>query len=176
MRARLPEMPTKEGLMTGRSQTCRIIGSAVAGLALLVATTGLAQAQESGRWGHGGGGGGPLLGVPLRALNLTPDQQTQVHSIFSAAWATARPLMQQLQQAPPAVGDALAAPPSADVSAQLATINGLRGQLLQNRVQTTAQILALLRPDQLSQAAQIRTQMGQLRGQMRQLMGAPTQP
>src|SRR5215470_12539446 len=99
MRARLPEMPTKEGLMTGRSETRRIIGSAAAGLALIVATTGLGQAQESGRWGHGRGGGGPLLGVPLKALNLTPDQQTQVHSIFSASWATVRPLMQQLQQA-----------------------------------------------------------------------------
>ena len=175
MRARLPDMPTKEGLMTGRSHTPRIIWSVMVGLTLLAVTAGSGQAQERGGWGRGGGGR-PLLGVPLKALNLTPDQQTQVRSIFSASWATARPLMQQLRQAQQALGDAMLASPSADVSAQLATINGLRGQLLQNRVQTTAQILALLHPDQLSQAAQIRTQMGQLRGQMRQLMGAPTQP
>jgi Spy/CpxP family protein refolding chaperone len=162
--------------MIGRRQTSRIIWGAVAGLALLAATTGQGEAREHGRWGHGGWGGGPLLGVPLKALNLTPEQQTQAHSIFSASFATARPLMQQLRQAQQALGDTLLASPTADVSAQIATINGLRGQLLQNRAQTTAQVLAMLDPDQLSKAAQIRTQMGQLRGQMHQLMGAPTQP
>jgi len=75
------------------------------------------------------------------------------------------------------LGDALLASPTADVSAQIATINGLRGQLLQNRAQTTAQVLAMLNPDQLSKAAQIRTQKAQLREQMRQLdMGGSAQP
>jgi Heavy-metal resistance len=170
-----PEQSIKEGFMTGRRRASRIIWSAVAGLALLVATAGLGEAQDWGH-GHGGWGGGPLLGVPLKSLNLSPDQQTQVRSIFSASFATARPLRQQLRQAEQTLGDTLLASPSADVSAQIATINGLRGQLLQNRAQTTAQVLAMLNPDQLSQAAQIRSQMGQLRGQMRQLMGPPTQP
>jgi hypothetical protein len=161
--------------MLGR-QASRIIWGTVAGLALAAATAGLGQAQERGRWGRGGGGDGPLLGVPLRALNLTPDQQTQVRSIFSNSWATARPLIQQLRDAEKALGDSLLASPTADVSAQVTTINGLRAQLLQNRTQTTSQVLAMLSPDQLSKAAQIRTQKEQLRGQMRQLMGAPTQP
>jgi Spy/CpxP family protein refolding chaperone len=161
--------------MLGRRQASRIIWGAVAGLALLAATTGAGEAQErGGRWGRGEGG--PLLGVPLRSLNLTPDQQTQARTIFSTSFATARPLMHQLRDAEKALADALLAAPAGDVSAQIATINGLRGQLLQNRAQTTAQILAMLQPDQLSKAAQIRTQMGQLRGQMRQLMGAPAQP
>ena len=161
--------------MFGRRQTSRIIWGTVAGLALLVVATGTGQAQERGHWGRGEGG--PLLGVPLKALNLTPDQQTQAHTIFSNSFATARPLMRQLRDAQKALGDALLASPTGDVSAQLATINGLRGQLLQNRAQTTAQILAMLNPDQLTKAAQIRTQMGQLRGQMQQLMGGtPAQP
>ena len=160
--------------MIGRQQGSRIIWGAVAGLALLAATAGLGEAQERGHWGRDGGG--PLLGVPLKTLNLTPDQQTQARSIFSNSWATARPLMQQLRDAEKALGDSLLASPTADVSAQVTTINGLRAQLLQNRTQTTAQVLAMLNPDQLSKAAQIRTQMGQLRTQMHQLMGAPTQP
>jgi Spy/CpxP family protein refolding chaperone len=141
-------MRTKEGLMIGRRQTSRIIWGAAAGLALLAATAGPGQAQERGHWGHGGGGGGPLLGVPLKSLSLTPDQQTQAHSIFSASYATARPLMRQLRDAEKALGDALLASPTADVSTQIATINGLRGRLLQNRAQTTAQVLAMLQPDQ----------------------------
>ena len=164
--------------MIGRCQASRIIWGAVAAVALLAATTGRGEAQE-GRWGRGGGGwgGGPLLGVPLKALNLTPDQQTQAHSIFANSFATARPLMQQLRDAQKALGDTLVATPTADVSGQVAAINGLRGQLLQNRTQTTQQILAMLNPDQLTKAAQIRTQKEQLRGQMRQLMmGAPAQP
>jgi Spy/CpxP family protein refolding chaperone len=160
--------------MLGRRQTSRIIWGAVAGLALLVAATGTGQAQERGRWGRGEGG--PLLGVPLKSLNLTPDQQTQARTIFSNSFAASRPLMQQLRTAEKTLGDTLLATPTADVSGQLATINGLRGQLLQNRAQTTAQLLAMLNPDQLNKAAQIRTQMDQLRGQMRQLMGAPAQP
>jgi Spy/CpxP family protein refolding chaperone len=162
--------------MIGRRQASRIIWAAAAGLALVVATATPGQAQERGYGGHRGWGGGPLIGVPLKALNLTPDQETQVRSIFSNSFATARPLMHQLRDAEKALADSLLAAPTGDVSAQVAAINGLRGQLLQNRTQTTAQVLAMLNPDQLSKAAQIRTQMGQLRGQMRQLMGAPTQP
>ena len=160
--------------MIGRRQGSRIICGAVAALALLAATAGFGEAQERGHWGRGGGG--PLLGVPLKALNLTPDQQTQARSIFSSSWATARPLIQQLRDAEKALGDSLLASPTADVSPQVAAINGLRAQLLQNRTQTTAQVLAMLNPDQLSKAAQIRTQMGQLRTQMHQLMGAPAKP
>ena len=115
--------------MIGQRQTSRIIWGAVALVALLAATTGRGEAQE-GRWGRGGGGwgGGPLLGVPLKALNLTPDQQTQAHSIFANSFATARPLMQQLRDAQKALGDTLVATPTADVSGPVATINGLRGQ------------------------------------------------
>jgi Spy/CpxP family protein refolding chaperone len=159
--------------MAGR-QSFRIAWSLVVGAALVMATAGAGHAQDWGSHGRGPGGG-PLLGIPLRALNLTPDQQTQVRSILSSSFATMRPLMQQLRQAESALGDALLASPGADVSAQLATINGLRNQLLQARAQATAQVLSMLTPDQLSKAAQIRAQLGQLRAQMRQLMG-PAQP
>jgi Spy/CpxP family protein refolding chaperone len=159
--------------MTGR-QTFRIAASLVVGAALMVATAGTGHAQDWGSHGRGHDGG-PLLGIPLRALNLTPDQQTQVRSILSSSFATMRPLMQQLRQAETALGDAMLAAPGADVSAQLATINGLRSQLLHARTQATAQVLAVLNPDQLAKATQVRAQLGQLRAQLRQLM-APAQP
>jgi Spy/CpxP family protein refolding chaperone len=142
--------------------------------ALLAATVGSASAQG---WGHGGGGpqGGFRLGVPLRALNLTPDQQTQVQAILTNARATARPIALQLRQAQSALADAMLASPAADVSIQVTAISGLQAQLFQNRVQTRAQVLGVLKPEQLARAAQIKAEMGQLRGRMRQLM-VPSQP
>jgi Spy/CpxP family protein refolding chaperone len=141
---------------------------------LLIAVSAVpANAQGPGH--PGGRGGGLLLGVPLRALSLTPDQRTQVMTLLSAARTAARPIVQQLHQAQNALADALLASPSADVSAQLTVINGLRDQLLQSRVQTTAQVLAILTPDQLAQAVQLKAQLSQLRTQMRQLLG-PTPP
>jgi Spy/CpxP family protein refolding chaperone len=143
--------------------------------ALLAMTVGSASAQD---WGQGGGGwhgGGSRMGVPLRALNLTPDQETQVQAILTNARATARPIAMQLRQAQSTLGDTLLASPAADVSGQVTAINGLQAQLFQNRVQTRAQVLALLKPEQLARAAQIKSEMSQLRGQMRQLM-TPAQP
>jgi Spy/CpxP family protein refolding chaperone len=143
--------------------------------ALLAMTVGSGSAQD---WGQGGGGwhgGGSRMGVPLRALNLTPDQETQVQAILTNARATARPIAMQLRQAQGTLTDTLLATPAADVSGQVTAINGLQAQLFQNRVQTRAQVLALLKPEQLARAAQIKSEMSQLRGQMRQLM-TPSQP
>ena len=153
------------------SKVARIAGGIMAAIVLIAVGAGPASAHGS----RGGWGGGPMLGVPLQALNLTTDQRTQVMTIMSNARGTAQPLMQQLQQARSSLADALLASPSADVSAQLQTINGLRSQLLQTRAQTTAQVLAVLTPDQLAQAAQIRAQLAQLRSQRRQLL-SPAQP
>jgi len=156
-----------------RSRAARIVCRFLTGLVLIAATTGPANAQ--GRGHPEGWGGGPLLGVPLRALSLTPDQQAQAMTLLSTARTAARPIVQQLHQAQNALADALLASPSADVSAQLTVINGLRSQLLQNRVQTMAQVLTILTPDQLAQAVQLKAQLSQLRTQMRQLLG-PTPP
>ena len=112
--------------------------------ALLAVTVGSASAQDWGQGGGGGHGGGSRMGVPLRALNLTPDQQTQVQAILTNARATARPIAMQLRQAQGTLTDTLLATPAADVSGQVTAINRLQAQLFQNRVQTRAQVLALL--------------------------------
>ena len=80
-----------------RSQAARIVCRFLTGLVLIAATTGPANAQ--GRGHPEGWGGGPLLGVPLRALSLTPDQQAQAMTLLSTARTTARPIVQQLHQA-----------------------------------------------------------------------------
>ncbi len=150
----------------------RLVGSFVMGLGLLAAAGPPAHAQG---WGaRGGRDGGPLLGFPLHTLNLTSDQQSQVQTIVATSRSTSRPILDQLRQARTALADTLLATPSADVSAQLATINGLRSQLLQIRAQTAAQVLSVLTPDQLTRAAQVKAQLAQLRSQMRMLLAPPS--
>ncbi len=134
-----------------------------------------AQGPSHGRGPRDGWGSGLMLGVPLHSLNLTPDQWTQVKSFLSSSRSTNRPIIQSLRQAQSDLGDQLLASPSADVSAKLALINGFRSQLLANSAATTAQVLGVLTPDQLTKAAQIRSQLKQLRAQTRQLL-APTSP
>jgi Spy/CpxP family protein refolding chaperone len=151
----------------------RIVWYLMMAVALLAA--GVAPAQAQG-WHHRGGwGDGLLLGIPLRALNLTPDQQTQLKSILSSSRTANRSIIQQLRQAQSDLADKLLASPSADVSSQLAFINGLRSQLLSNSAATTAQVLGVLTPDQLTKAAQVRSQLKQYRTQIQQLL-APSSP
>src|SRR5262249_5679694 len=139
----------------------RALSVVVTGLVLVAGWAGPARAERRG----GYEGAGLMLGVPLRSLNLSSDQQTQVQSILSASRAASRPILSQLRLAHSALADALLASPTADVSSQLASINTLRAQLLQNGAKTTQQLLAVLTPDQLAKAAQVKGQLGQLRGQ-----------
>ncbi len=158
------------------AKTSRAIWSVIAAGALLAVCLVPTGAQARGPMGPGGGwGGGLMLGIPLETLNLTPDQQASIRSIVSSSRATARPIIQQLWQARRALADQLVASPSSDISAQLALINGLRSQLLQNSAQTMVQVLGVLTPDQLAKAAQVRAQLQQLHGQIKQLL-SPSQP
>jgi Spy/CpxP family protein refolding chaperone len=156
--------------MTGTKRSKRMwyLMSVVALLAVSVAP---ADAQGWRHWG----GDGLLMGIPLRALNLTPDQQTQVKSILSSSRAANRSIIQQLRQAQSDLADKLLASPSADVSSQLTLIIGLRTQLAQNSATTVAQVLGVLTSDQLTKAAQVRSQLKQLRTQYQQLL-APASP
>lgn len=158
--------------MTGTKRS-RSVSYLMVVVALLAASVAPASAQG---WRHGGGfGDGLLMGIPLRALNLTPDQQSQVKSILSSSRAANRSIIQQLRQAQSGLADKLLASPTADVSSQLGLINGLRSQLLQNSATATTQVLGVLTPDQLAKAAQIRSQLKQLRAQFQQLL-APASP
>ncbi len=157
------------------SKTLRTVGSFLAVGALLA--TVVAPAGAHARGGMGGPGGGGLMPL-LRAVNLTPEQQTQVRSILSASRQANQQTAQQLRQAQKDLSDRLLTPGQlapADLQSQMQQIGQLRQQLLQSRAQTALEIRAILTPEQLAKAAEVKTRMQQLRSEMRQLMH-PGQP
>lgn len=166
-----------------RTPRRRLAWSVVIAAALLAACVvpSGAQAQAplyGGGWRGDGAGGDLVLPALLRSVHLTPDQQSQVQAILSSHRVAARPIVQQLRQAQDELADKLVAPGQLQMSElgpQLQQISRLRDQLLQNSAQATLEIRALLTPDQLTKAAQVKDRLRQLRSEMRQLLG-PGQP
>src|SRR5262245_32877235 len=150
------------------SQTMRTVGTVVAAAALLATVVMPAVAHARGGPGTWGGG----LMPPLRALDLTPEQQTQVRSILTTSRQSNQPIAEQLRQAQQQLSDRMLTPgqlTAADVQAQLQQIAQLRQQLLQNRAQTALDVRAVLTPEQLTKAAEVKAKMRQLRSEMHQL-------
>jgi Spy/CpxP family protein refolding chaperone len=125
---------------------------------------------------RGGGSGGEGLRLPLilRGAHLTPDQQTRVREILAAHRTTMRTLTEQLRQAQEAMTDKLFAPGSvqaADLQPSVQRVAQLRTQLLQESSQIALEVRALLTPEQLAQAAQVKDRLRALSAEMRQLVG-----
>ncbi len=164
-----------------RTPRRRLAWSVVIAASLLAACVAPPRAQaQAPPYGGGWRGDGGALGLPalLRSVNLTPDQQSQVQAILSSRRAAARSIIQQLRQAQEELADKLVAPGQlqmSDLQPQLQQISRLREQLLQNSAQATLEIRALLTPDQLTKAAEVKDKLRQLRSEMRQLLG-PGQP
>ncbi len=158
------------------SKTLRTLGTFLAAGALLATVVAPAGAHLRGGAGgpHHGGGLMPLL----RAVNLTPEQQTQVRSIIQTSRQANHQTAQQLRQAEKDLADRLLTPgqlTTADLQAQIQQIGQLRQQLLQSRAQTALDIRGLLTPEQLAKAAEAKAKMQQLRSEMRELT-QPRQP
>jgi Spy/CpxP family protein refolding chaperone len=123
-------------------------------------------------WGHGhedGLGLGPLL----HRLNLTDAQRTQIQTILSQERESAGTLFQQLHSDKAALSDKFFAPgalQSADLEPQVKQLAGVQQQLLEQRIQTAVAIRNVLSPEQLSQAAQLKSQIQSLREQMHNLL------
>jgi Spy/CpxP family protein refolding chaperone len=118
------------------------------------------------------------LGLMIRSANLTPEQQAKVRGILSAHRSSARPFIEQLRQAQLELGAKLLAPgplQPADLQPQLGRIGQLRDQLAQDGAQAALEVRAVLTPEQLARAAQIKERLTQLREEMRQLM-QPSRP
>jgi Spy/CpxP family protein refolding chaperone len=114
----------------------------------------------------------------IRAATLTPEQQTRVRAILSAHRTSARPLVEQLQQAQQELGTKLLAPgqvQAADLQPQLQRISQLRDQLAQDSAAAALEVRAVLTPEQLARVAQTKDRLKQLREEMRQLM-QPARP
>ena len=155
----------------------------IAAVALLTASWSapshaLAQGMAPARPARPAEASGLMLGVPLSALNLNPDQQGQIRTILASYRTSMRPIVQQLQQAQAGLSDKLLAPgqpQAADLQPQLAQISQLRGQLLQLSAQATLDIRNVLSPAQLATASQTKAKLRELRSQMNQIL-TPDQP
>jgi Heavy-metal resistance len=143
-------------------------------IACLWAATGFVQpvwAQEGGRAGRGG-----VLLRLLYKVGLTDDQKAQVKQILANHRTTLRSLRSQLQMNREQLGDLLlgARPVTSDdpqLQSLAQTANDLRGQIAHEWLQAMVEVRAILRPDQLAQAAQLQDQLRTLRQEMHSLLG-----
>jgi Spy/CpxP family protein refolding chaperone len=123
-------------------------------------------------WGHGhedGFGLGPLL----KRLNLSDAQRTQIQTILSQERESAGTLYQQLHSDKAALSDKFFAPgalQSADLEPQVHQLAGVQQQLLERRIQTAVAIRNVLSAEQLSQAAQLKSQIQALHEQLHNLL------
>jgi Spy/CpxP family protein refolding chaperone len=127
---------------------------------------------------HPGADAGLLLPLMLRSAELTPEQQARVREIISAHRATSKALVGQLHQAQADLSDRLFAPGAlqeADLAPALQQIGQLRAQLLQESARVALEVRALLTPEQLAKAAQVKDRMRTLQSEMRQLL-QPARP
>ena len=147
---------------------------------LLIGAAGMAQPAagqgmetEMGRGGPWGRDGGMALPFLIRSANLTPEQETKVHSILSAHRTTTRNVLEQLRRTQDELADKLlAAGPvqTADLQPQLQQIGQLREQLLQDSAQIALEVRAILTPEQLAKAGQVKARMKQLQSEMHHLL------
>lgn len=123
--------------------------------------------------GHGGGGGMMPLMMLLKHVNLTSDQQSQIHQIMQANWQQSKPLVQQLHSIHEQIATELLS--SGNVTASNFTslqnqAEQARQQLDQNMLATALKVRGVLTSSQLAQAASLHSQLESLHQQMEALL------
>jgi Spy/CpxP family protein refolding chaperone len=116
-----------------------------------------------------GDGPGMMLPLILKQLTLTDAQNTQIQGIMEDYRATVQPLFQQLKTLREGMADKFYA--SGDLTADDFTSQTQQTSLLQEQIKNAGlnaalNVRAVLTPDQLAQAAQIKSQMQALWAQM----------
>ena len=132
-----------------------------------------AQGPAPGKPSKSPWGDGLVLGIPLGAMNLTPEQDRRVSEALSAYRAESAVLIRQLRQAQSALADKLLAPgqlDASDLQPELQQITRHRTQLLEQSAQAMVDVRNVLTPQQIAAGAQVRARLGQLRSEMRQLL------
>jgi Spy/CpxP family protein refolding chaperone len=152
----------------------------------LIAVTAMPLAALAAPGEHGPGGpggcGGPMampMMMILRHVNLTADQESQVHQIMQAGFTQNQPLMDQLHSTREAIADKLLTTgtvSAADLTPLQAQEAKIHQQLAQNMMATALKIRGVLTPDQLTQAATLHGKIKALDDQMRALMGDEPPP
>ncbi|MEP6946094.1 MAG: Spy/CpxP family protein refolding chaperone [Acidobacteriota bacterium] len=133
-------------------------------LALIVLAAGavFVIGQITSRNGHdglfGGRGGGRMIGMALRGLDLTGDQKAKVKEITTAARTNVGPLMQQMRDNRKNFA-ALGTDGNFDEAKVEALANeqsGIMSKMIVEREKAKAQIFALLTDAQKAKAAEMR--------------------
>jgi periplasmic protein CpxP/Spy len=154
--------------MTGRSMFWRAaFGAALLALPMSAVTAQAQMRHERGPgWSRDGGLALPLL---IRAANLTPEQDEKVRAILAGHRAVTRNTVDQLRRAQDELADRLltaGAVQAADLQPLLKQIAALREQLLQDSAQIALEVRAVLTPEQLARAGQLRSRMRQLQSEL----------
>lgn len=149
-----------------------------AGMLLAASTSGaFAFGGHGGPGGpHGMGPGGLPLPLPVLVSVMTPAQRGQLRDLMQADRPVMKGLMQQLRAAHDDLSDRVLAPGAlgaSDLDTQVKHIAALRDQLVQQALQTTLKVRALLTPEQLAEAKTKVDRLRELRTEMRGLFGPP---
>jgi len=112
----------------------------------------------------------------LYKVGLTDDQKAQVKQILANHRTTLRSWRSQLQMNREQLSDMLlgASPLTSDdpqLQSLAQTAHDLRGKIAHEWLQAMVEVRAILRPDQLAQAAQLQEQLRALRKEMHSLLG-----
>lgn len=125
------------------------------------------------RGGGGMDGFGMMLPAVLRSVNLTPEQDAQVRQILASHRPAFTTLWQQLRGIQEAMADKLFAAGTVlpgDFTPMLQQSAQLREQLLQEALKVALDVRAVLTPEQLAKAAQVKDRLRALRAEERTLL------
>jgi Spy/CpxP family protein refolding chaperone len=115
---------------------------------------------------------GMMLPLVLKGVDLTDEQENQVHEIMKAHRATFRTLFSELQVAHKDVADKLFASGDVraeDLAAPMQRVARLREQLMQEGLKVALEVRGLLTPEQLAKASELKERMRALHTEMRGL-------
>jgi Spy/CpxP family protein refolding chaperone len=156
-------------------QKSRLAWVGIVALSLWAATVYAHPRSEMGMMGSGrmmGDAPGMLLPLVLKGVDLTDEQEKQVHGIMAAHRATFRTLFSELQSAHKDVADKLFAPGDVraeDLTVQMQRVAQLREQLMREGLKVALEVRGLLTPEQLAKAAELKERIRELRTEMRGL-------
>lgn len=119
-------------------------------------------------------GGGPGLLPPfvLKKLDLTDEQQAQVKGIIETHRETFRTLFGQLETAREELADKFYASgelSATDLTTQTQQINQVQEQITNEKLKVDLEVRAVLTPEQLTKAAQIKDQLETMHAEMKSL-------
>ena len=163
-------------MIRARIVTLMTAGMLMGAAGLGAPAAGQGMGPDMGRGGPWGRDGGLALPFLIRSADLTPEQETRVRAILSGHRTAMRNALEQLRRAQDELADKLlSAGPvqNTDLQPQLQQIGQLREQLLQDSAQIALEVRAVLTPDQLAKAGQVKARMKQLQSEMHQLLERP---